>query len=232
MNMHTDIQRGNDPHPRRITIPALVAVLSLHHSSRLWGARRNPTKMARPEPVAQVPAGHAEGDGHDHGHGGEETHTDEVKLTADAVERYGIKIEAAQMWARRPTIVTPARVGFNAEAMAHVGSPLRGRVVEIKVRLGQDVKKGDELCVIESPELWRGPGRSAPEAGRQGLCRAGGRSRQGFVDRARRGSTTRHREPRSPRCSVARRNTRARLLCNVRPMPPSRRRRIACTFWE
>jgi cobalt-zinc-cadmium efflux system membrane fusion protein len=98
-------------------------------------------------------AGHAEGDGHNHGKGGEEAHADEVKLTADAVERYGIKIEAAQMWALRPTIVTPARVGFNAEAMAHVGSPLRGRVVEIKVRLGQAVKKGDELCIIESPEL-------------------------------------------------------------------------------
>lgn len=109
------------------------------------------------KPAAKAHAGEASkeaaGDEHGHDHGGEEAHADEVKLTSEAVERYGIKVEAAQMWALRPTIVTPARVGFNTEAMAHVGSPLRGRVVDIKVRLGQDVKRGEELCIIESPEL-------------------------------------------------------------------------------
>lgn len=156
MHTHTDIQGGNDPHPRRITIPALVAVLALATLLTTVGCKKksNGDENGAAKPAA---AGHAEGDGHDHGKGGhsegEAAHADEVKLTADAVELYGIKIESAQMWALRPTIVTPARVGFNAEAMAHVGSPLRGRVVEIKVRLGQDVKKGDELCIIESPEL-------------------------------------------------------------------------------
>ena len=152
MHTHTDIQGGNDPHPPRITIRALVAVFALAALLTTVGCKK---KADGDDHGAAKPAaaGHAQGDGHDHGKGGEEVHTDEVKLTADAVERYGIKIEAAQMWALRPTIVTPARVGFNAEAMAHVGSPLRGRVVEIKVRLGQDVKKGEELCIIESPEL-------------------------------------------------------------------------------
>lgn len=111
---------------------------------------------------------HAEGDGHDHGtkpaaaaneheghdHSeGEGAHADEVKLSAEAVERYGVKVEAAQMWALRPTFVAPARVGFNTEAMAHVGSPLSGRAVEIKVRLGDVVKRGDVLVVVESPEF-------------------------------------------------------------------------------
>lgn len=156
MHTHTHIQGGNDPHPRRIIIPALVAVFALSTLLTTEGCKK---KSEGDDHGAAKPAaaGHVEGDGHDHGHGGHNegraAHTDEVKLTADAVERYGIKIEAAQMWALRPTIVTPARVAFNAEAMAHVGSPLRGRVVEIKVRLGQDVKKGDELCIIESPEL-------------------------------------------------------------------------------
>lgn len=154
--MHTEIQGGRAPHPRRINIPTLVAVFALAALLTTVGCKK---KADGDDHGAAKPAaaGHAEGDGHDHGKGGhdegEAGHVDEVKLTADAVERYGIKIEAAQMWALRPTIVTPARVGFNAEAMAHVGSPLRGRVVEIKVRLGQDVKKGDELCIIESPEL-------------------------------------------------------------------------------
>lgn len=95
--------------------------------------------------------------GHDHGEGGHEegggAHADEVTLTAEAVERYGVKDEAAQLWVLKPTVVTPARVAFNTEAMAHVGSPLRGRAVEVKVRLGETVKAGQELVIIESPEL-------------------------------------------------------------------------------
>lgn len=94
---------------------------------------------------------HAEGDGHDHG--AEEGHTDEVKLTAAAVERYGVRVGDAKKWILKPTFVAPARVGFNTEAMAHVGSLVRGRIVEIGVRLGDRVKKGDPLLVVESPEL-------------------------------------------------------------------------------
>src|SRR5262245_50888860 len=37
--------------------------------------------------------------------------------------------------------------------MAHVGSPLPGRVVELRARLGDVVSKGDALLVVESPEL-------------------------------------------------------------------------------
>lgn len=92
-------------------------------------------------------------EGHDHDHSAEEEHADEVTLTSEAVERYGVKVDEAQMWALRPTFVAPARVGFNTEAMAHVGSPLRGRAVQIKVRLGDQVKKDDPLVVVESPEL-------------------------------------------------------------------------------
>lgn len=156
MHMHTHIEGRNTPHQPRVSIPTLVAVFAIATLLTTVGCKKKSDgdDHGSAKPAA---AAHAEDDGHDHdvgGHGeGESAHADEVKLTADAVERYGIKIESAQMWALRPTIVTPARVGFNAEAMAHVGSRLRGRVVEIRVRLGQEVKKGDELCIIESPEL-------------------------------------------------------------------------------
>jgi len=95
---------------------------------------------------------HTEGDGHDHS-AGESAHVDEVKLTPEAVERYGVKVADAQLWILKPTFVAPARVGFNIEAMAHVGSLVRGRAVEIAVRLGDLVNKGDPLVVVESPEL-------------------------------------------------------------------------------
>ncbi|MCC6970252.1 MAG: efflux RND transporter periplasmic adaptor subunit [Phycisphaerales bacterium] len=112
---------------------------------------------------------HAEGDGHDHGvkpaarsetssderaaDSREGEHADEVTLTAEAIGRYGVKVEVARRRALTPTIVAPARVSFNTDAMAHVGSPLRGRAVEIKVKLGDTVKRGDALLAVESPEL-------------------------------------------------------------------------------
>jgi len=89
---------------------------------------------------------------HDHG-AARSKHVDEVMLAAEAIERYGIKTQTAQSRALEPTIHAPARVGFNTESMAHVGSPLRGRVTEVKVRVGDTVKTGQELLVIESPEL-------------------------------------------------------------------------------
>lgn len=92
----------------------------------------------------------AEGSEHEHGH---DEHSDEVRLTAEAVARYGIKVETASLYQLRPSFVAPARVSFNAEAVAHVGSPLPGRVVELAVRLGDAVNKGDLLLVVESPQL-------------------------------------------------------------------------------
>lgn len=98
------------------------------------------------------PGGDAEHAGHDHAHG-DEGHADEVTLTADAIKRYGIKVESATLYKLSPSFIAPARVAFNAEAIAHVGSTLPGRVVELSVRLGDLVNKGDLLLVVESPQL-------------------------------------------------------------------------------
>lgn len=97
--------------------------------------------------------GHSdEGDKHSHAQGADE-HVDEVTLTAEAVQRHGIQVKTASLHQLNPTFVSPARVAFNAEAIAHVGSTLPGRVVELAVRIGDVVAKGDLLLVIESPQL-------------------------------------------------------------------------------
>jgi cobalt-zinc-cadmium efflux system membrane fusion protein len=91
--------------------------------------------------------------GHDdHGHDHHD-HAGEVKLTAEAVRNHGIRVAPAAKVALVSTLVAPARVAFNAEAMAHVGAPVEGRAVEIKARVGAAVRKGDELVVVESPAL-------------------------------------------------------------------------------
>lgn len=99
---------------------------------------------------------HAEGDDHDHGdHDDHGEHGDEVKLSPAAAERAGIRIGKAEMRALSASIVAPGRLAFDGDSMAHVGSVVEGRIVELKIRVGDAVKKGDVLVVVESPELGR-----------------------------------------------------------------------------
>ncbi|MBI3463173.1 MAG: efflux RND transporter periplasmic adaptor subunit, partial [Planctomycetes bacterium] len=77
----------------------------------------------------------------------------EVRLSSEAIARSGIQVGAVAKHTLVPTFRVPARVTFNEEAFAHVGTPVPGRVVELKARLGDVVKKGDALLVVESPEL-------------------------------------------------------------------------------
>jgi cobalt-zinc-cadmium efflux system membrane fusion protein len=51
------------------------------------------------------------------------------------------------------TIVSSARIAFDESRVAHVWSPVTGRVTRILVDLGQQVKKGQPLAVITTPDL-------------------------------------------------------------------------------
>ncbi len=133
-------------YPTRCGVPACQLIAAGMTLLSIGGCKR----------MVQDNIAHDAADGHHHGsteHGGPGTHVDEVTLSARAIEEYGVRVEAAQLWRLRPTFIAPARVGFNTELSAHVGSPLPGRVFELKVRQGSDVQAGDPLLVIESAEL-------------------------------------------------------------------------------
>lgn len=50
-------------------------------------------------------------------------------------------------------IVTSGKVTFDDAFVSHVFSPVSGRVTKITAQLGQRVKKGDVLAVLESPDV-------------------------------------------------------------------------------
>ena len=50
-------------------------------------------------------------------------------------------------------VVTSGRVTFDDLKVAHVISPVTGRVVRIEAQPGQRVKKGDTLAIIDSPDM-------------------------------------------------------------------------------
>lgn len=102
------------------------------------------------------PDAHGGGSHDDHaGHDdhGEEGHTDEVKLSLESLSRYGVTVAPAEKRALTEPIPATARIVLNGEFVAHVGASGPGRVSEIKVRLGDAVKQGDALAVVESSEF-------------------------------------------------------------------------------
>lgn len=96
---------------------------------------------------------------HAHAHGAQEpahdddAHDAEIQLSSEGVKKAGLQIETVGRHRLVEAILAPARVAFNAESMAHVGSPVSGRISEIKVRIGDKVEKGDPLLIVQSPDL-------------------------------------------------------------------------------
>ncbi|MBI1827282.1 MAG: efflux RND transporter periplasmic adaptor subunit [Planctomycetes bacterium] len=127
-----------------------VSLLAIAAIVLAFGCKEKDTATTAGEKPAEA---RAHGDKLDEHENGRAERSAEVKLTSDAIARYGVKIESASLRKLQPTITAPARITFNAEGMAHVGSPLPGRIVELSVRLGDAVKKGDVVLVVESPQL-------------------------------------------------------------------------------
>ena len=77
----------------------------------------------------------------------------EAALTPDQVKKANIGIEIAAEKDLDDTLATAGRVAFEDIKVGHVYSPVNGRVARISAQLGDHVKKGQALAVIESPDI-------------------------------------------------------------------------------
>ena len=96
--------------------------------------------------------GHSHGHGHGHGHGDAKPPA-EVTLPPEVITQHGIEVAEVGKRTLQPSFTAPARVTFDEETMAHVGTLVKGRVAEMKAHLGSEVKAGQLLFAIDSPEL-------------------------------------------------------------------------------
>ncbi len=79
--------------------------------------------------------------------------TQTVQLSPEMIRKFGIRIGTVRRRKLSSEILAPARVAFNSEAIAVVGSPVQGRIVDIKARIGDHVEAKAALLEIESTEL-------------------------------------------------------------------------------
>jgi len=81
------------------------------------------------------------------------TNAGEVLITPEKVAAAGITVAPVEEQNVEDTIITSGRVTFDDLKVAHVFSPVNGRVTEIYANLGARVKKGEPLCAIQSPDI-------------------------------------------------------------------------------
>jgi cobalt-zinc-cadmium efflux system membrane fusion protein len=77
----------------------------------------------------------------------------EVWLNEKQVVDARIAIEAVRVRPVGSPVVAPARVTFNDLKVAHVYSPVAGRVIQVLAHPGDRVKKGTPLATVHSPEV-------------------------------------------------------------------------------
>ncbi|MBX7099347.1 MAG: efflux RND transporter periplasmic adaptor subunit [Myxococcaceae bacterium] len=73
-----------------------------------------------------------------------------VTLAPGAPQWRYVELKEAKTAAPLPPLPSPARVDFDERRTANVGTPLAGRVDQLFVRIGDQVKKGDKLFTIRS----------------------------------------------------------------------------------
>lgn len=76
-----------------------------------------------------------------------------VKLPKDVVENAKIKTAPVGKEALSPTLSLPGEIAVDPDKSARVSSPIAGRLVEVKLKEGALVKKGDVLALVRIPEI-------------------------------------------------------------------------------
>jgi cobalt-zinc-cadmium efflux system membrane fusion protein len=83
----------------------------------------------------------------------EDHEEDLVSLTSEEMEEFGITIDTAAPGKLKSQLSLPGEIHVNADQTATVVPRLPGAVRDVKVTLGDRVRKGEVMAVIESREL-------------------------------------------------------------------------------
>lgn len=118
-----------------------------------------PSPMAAAQPAAAKPAAaadkahekqgeHKEGEG-EAGHGEAEP----LKLSAEAIDAAGIKVEELVVQEISEQLTVTATIRPNQDRITHVAPRVPGRIVKVHVNLGDRVKAGQALAVLDSLDV-------------------------------------------------------------------------------
>lgn len=136
-----------------LNYPALICLLAI----LLWampasGQVSDNTNSQKTEHHDTSDIHDTEADHSDHEEDGPEDHEDIVRLTQAELDEFGIQLSTAGPGTIRIQIVVPGEVVVNDDKLAHIAPRFPGVVKKVNKRLGDRVRTGDVLAVIESNE--------------------------------------------------------------------------------
>jgi len=99
------------------------------------------------EEADKAEGGHSADDGHGHGE------EDIAVISEEQIKANNIKIEETGSGAIAVQLALPGEVRLNADSVAHVVPRVPGVVREVMAKVGDDVKAGQIMAVLESREL-------------------------------------------------------------------------------
>jgi len=96
-----------------------------------------------------------EGNGHEEEGETRAPTTDRVKLSTEALESLRLTYARAEERELSPSLQVPAEVSAVPDREATVGPRVAGRVVDVRVNIGDRVERGGALVILESDEVGR-----------------------------------------------------------------------------
>lgn len=134
----------------------VVAVVLAGLALGMFIMRADKTSMGQNS--GQESKGKPDGHGHDESKKSGEDHAAEesgkkIELSADAAAGAGIEIKTAGPGQMKTVLELPGEIGLNRNKVAHIVPRLSGVVTQVEKNLGDPVKKGEVIAVLESREL-------------------------------------------------------------------------------
>ena len=94
-----------------------------------------------------------EGEANNEKYANEKTPSNLIQLNLESIDAANFKVEEVSIRSLQSILKVPGKVQFNENKLAHVGTRVPGRIVEVRANLGDKAKEGDTLAVIDSMEL-------------------------------------------------------------------------------
>ena len=82
-----------------------------------------------------------------------EKHEDALRLTAAEVEQAGIIVEAIRPQKMADQLELTANIAANQNRIAHIAPRIEGQLIDVKANLGDRVKAGQALALIDSVQM-------------------------------------------------------------------------------
>lgn len=107
--------------------------------------------------LGSAPPTWAQHDDHDHGSEGQEARHDEhdeglVVLSQEELEEFGIELATASEGTIEVYISLPGEIQPNDDRLAHIVPRYAGIVVDVRANIGDQVRQGDVLAIVESDD--------------------------------------------------------------------------------